>query len=323
LFNLLLGTACFPRLTILVVPVGPIGSGHSASIAAELEAPDSIFHPAHKAGARIMISNLDEPDIINILEGYATKDPLQLQIQRDRPDNLRNKIETTLGYCETDSVKLLLTREAESVARTFRPRLATLQSSLEESNATAKHYHSACQQLEQDLARHQEAALKLRQQLKQTQTEYSSLRSQLQLQENIEQSEVVQGLKDLNRNIDDIGRSFSEYLVDQYVKAAFDKDPGDVTTLDAQQLSGLQELFGHIEGRTSLVMSSSGTGMMIEDFFDYGIRCLLCVHLSQRIFGIFHPAVEPSHNKLVADMYDDIQKRGTSFYFPLRSNLNL
>ncbi|KAF8755231.1 ATP binding [Rhizoctonia solani] len=70
--------------------------------------------------------------------------------------------------------------------------------------------------------------------------------SQLQLRENFEQSEVVQELKDLNRCIDDIGRSLSAYLTDKYVFNVFGRDISEVTALDAHNLPGLRSLLGTI-----------------------------------------------------------------------------
>ncbi|KAG8738395.1 hypothetical protein FRC10_006941 [Ceratobasidium sp. 414] len=132
-----------------------------------------------------------------------------------------------------------------------------------------------------------------------------TLRSQLQ--ENIEKQGIIQTLKDLNRDIDDLGRSISAYLVDNYVQ----KTPGEIepnlTALDAHNLPELKALLGHVDGTSSLVASSNGVGMPVEDFLDYAIRSLLCKHLSEGIFNPFHPAADSSQNGVVAAMYDNNQ----------------
>lgn len=309
LFNLIVGKSCFPRLTILVVPgdSGPLA--HCVSVVAEMET--TTFQAVKEAGARFMISRFDQGDISNILGKLATLKPIQLEIQKGVAGDVRGKIEVTLGYCEADSMKLHLKRQQELVDQKYRPKLEKLQKQLNDAELNLKSYHSAYKQIEDELRRRQDDVDNLRVKLKQTQLEYSSLRSQLQLQENTEQSEVVQSLKDLNRTIDDIGRSLSEYLFDKYVTDAFEKDSSEVTSLDARNIEGLRALFGHVEGKTSLVSSSTGAGVMVEDFFDYGVRSLLCAFLCRQVFNTFHPAVDAPSNSLVGEMYQDIQRRGS------------
>ncbi|KAG8717676.1 hypothetical protein FRC09_013913 [Ceratobasidium sp. 395] len=167
----------------------------------------------------------------------------------------------------------------------------------------------ADKKLKQQLTSGHEEMVGLRQQLQQTQNEYGSLRSQLQLQENIEQSDIVQTLKDLNRDIDDIGRLISEFLVDNYLQKAFSKEPSDVTALDARHITQLKTLLGHVDGKSSLLASSDDIGMPAEDFMDYAIRLSVCRYLYTRIFRPFHPAADATQNEVVAVLYNDIQQR--------------
>ncbi|CAE6455093.1 unnamed protein product, partial [Rhizoctonia solani] len=131
----------------------------------------------------------------------------------------------------------------------------------------------------------------------------------LRLQENIEQSEVVLDLEDINRVVEDIGRAFSAYFTDQYTRTSLGKNPLEVTTLDARDLTTLQVAFGHVEGEPSFIKSSSGAGMMVEDFFDYGIRHMLCSFLWKRVFSPFHPALSDPFDQLLMSIYQDIQRR--------------
>ncbi|CAE7125177.1 unnamed protein product [Rhizoctonia solani] len=323
LFNLLLGQAALRLLTILIVLPDSKDTEYSASIIAKIQAPDSAFSAAHKAGARIVTSTLEEGDVFDVLKHYATNDSVQLQIQRDRPANIQQAIEQALGYSDTNSVNASLARLEKSTTDRFLPDLIAsrkkcdaVQRALEqtqqaqaESQRNAERYYAVYQQTEAQLGAEQKRVQDLARRLQETQSEYSSLRSQLQIQENVEQSEIVLGLKDLNRAIEDIGRAFSTYFADNYASTAFEKDVLDVTTLDARDPMALQMAFGHVEGDVSFVKSSSGGGMMVEDFFDYGIRHLLCGFLWQRIFHPFHPGINDSFDQLLAGIYQDIQRR--------------
>ncbi|KAG8684776.1 hypothetical protein FRC08_013492 [Ceratobasidium sp. 394] len=187
--------------------------------------------------------------------------------------------------------------------------LHSLQATLKKTESQLADCSRAYKQAKRQLATSQEESAGLRRQLQQIQSEYGSLRSQLQLQENIEQSSLVQTLKDLNREVDDIGRLVSAYLFDNYVQKLFGKEPSVVTALDARHLPELKALLGHISGRPSLVAASNDVGMPIEDSLDYAIRTLLCKYLCGRIFRPFHPSVDSSKNDTVAAMYDDVQRR--------------
>ncbi|CAE6455143.1 unnamed protein product [Rhizoctonia solani] len=288
-----------------------------------MQSSESVFSPAHKAGARIMISRLDDGDIFDVLRDFVKNDPVQLKIQRDRPANLRQAIEQALGYCDTSSVNAAIARQKDATTQEYRPSLLAAKKELEatrialeqtrrmlaDTQDKSERYQAGYRQLEVQIGGEQKRSQELTRKLQETQAEYSSLRSQLQLQENIEQSEIVLGLKDINRAIEDIGRAFSAHFFDQYTSAAFEKDPLEVTTLDARDLTALQMVFDHVEGEASFIKSTSGVGMMVEDFFDYGIRHLLCSFLWQRLFSPFHPGLNDPSDQLLARIYQDIQRR--------------
>ncbi|KAJ1303481.1 hypothetical protein OPQ81_011668 [Rhizoctonia solani] len=324
LFSVLLGQSALRFLTIVVVPFQSAGLMENAnSIAARMQADDSAFSVAHKAGARIITSGFEETDVLNIVRTSTVDSFFQLHIQLERLDNLQELIELALGYSYTNSVKAALAHQEETTTQAYRPDLEATQKKLEavqkaleetrrslgETKQTAERYQDAYKQIEVQLGTEQKRAQELSRRLQETQSEYSSLRSQLQIQENVEQSEIVLGLKDLNRAIEDIGRAFSAHFADHYAAPAFDKDPMDVTTLDARDLTALQMAFGHLEGDASFVKSSSGAGMMAEDFFDYGIRHLLCSFLWQHVFNVFHPKLDEAFNQTLSGIYQDIRLR--------------
>ncbi|CAE6446632.1 unnamed protein product [Rhizoctonia solani] len=296
---------------------------HAASVATDMETTSSAFSVAHKAGAHITISTLEDEKVFDILRDFAKNDLVQLKIQRNRPTDVRRAIEQVLGYCDISSVNAAVLRQKEATTQEYRPsllavkeELGTTRLALEQTRRVladtqdkSERYQAGYRQLEVQIGGEQKRSQELNRKLQETQAEYSSLRSQLQLQENIEQSEVVLGLKDINRAIEDIGRAFSAHFVDQYANAAFNKDALEVTTLDARDLTALQVAFGHMEGEPSFIKSSSGAGMMVEDFFDYGIRYLLCSFLWQRIFSPFHPRLDDTLDQLLMNIYKDIQRR--------------
>ncbi|KAG8792444.1 hypothetical protein FRC12_006091 [Ceratobasidium sp. 428] len=303
LFDVFLGDSGLSRLTIMVVPDRP--GMQAPNSAAQALSRSSVFRPAISKGAKVLASTLCQVDIDSILLSYTKQGPVLLRAQQELIHNpradIRTQIEERLGYYENDSMKRLLASHQD------RSRL--LESTLKEKDLHAAELSDAYEQIEQQLGYSHGEVLALRQQLQQTQKEYASLRSQLQVHENIEQGDIVQALKDLNRSIDDLGRLVSEYLVDTYVQAAFGKEPSDVSTLEARHLDELKALLEHVEGQSSLVTSSDGSGMPVEDFLDYATRALLCKHLSWRIFGQFHPAAESSRNETIAMMYEDVQRR--------------
>ncbi|KAJ1303487.1 hypothetical protein OPQ81_011674 [Rhizoctonia solani] len=222
---------------------------------------------------------------VQLLHFYTSQAPIKLSIQVDGPCishvTLVNRIERELGYHEFKSAQSLLDDQVQQLR----------------------------EQYQQRLAGHNELEAQLRQQLHQSQLEYSSLRSQLQLHENTEQSQVVLVLKDINRMVEDIGRSVSAYLADNYVQPTFGRDSAHVDALHSCDLPTLTRLFCHHDGKSSLIASSTGQGMQIEEFLDYSIRNFLCRFLFLKIFRPFHPEISPSLSKTLIASYENIQKR--------------
>ncbi|KAG8707507.1 hypothetical protein FRC09_001784, partial [Ceratobasidium sp. 395] len=239
-----------------------------------------------------------------LLQSSRTHDQIKQELTKNREEvlALRQQLQRSQGESES-----LLSQLQDH--KGYVEDIRSLQAALRETESKLSSCSQAYKQTKQQLTTSREESMGLRQQLQQTQNEYASLRSQIQLQENTEQSDIVQWLKDLNRDIDDISRSISEHLFDNYVQKMFDKEPSDVTALNARHLPELKALLGHTDERSSLIAASEDVGMPVEDFLDYSTRALLCDHLCKGIFSPFHPAINPSHNKLMATMYDDVQRR--------------
>ncbi|KAG9086814.1 hypothetical protein FS749_003361 [Ceratobasidium sp. UAMH 11750] len=295
----------------MVVPQKP-GMQVPVSVADALSRA-SIFRAALAKGAKVVVSTLRQADIDNVLASCASFDPVLLRVQQEGIRNLRtvigSQIRGRLGHREGSSTKLRDDAQTNLNLVSYGDNTHLLESTIKEKDRKIRELSHAHEQIEQQLAHSQEETLALGQQLQQTQKEYVSLRSQLQLHENVEQGDIVQTLKDLNRSIDDLARSISQFIVDTYSEAAFGKEAVDVTTLNARHLPELKMLFGHVEGNSSLVVSSGGKGMPIEDFLDYGTRSLLCKHLFEAIFSPFHPAADLAHNTTVATIYDNVRRQ--------------
>ncbi|CUA78557.1 putative membrane protein ycf78 [Rhizoctonia solani] len=270
------------RLTVLESQLG-IRRVAPTTLLDEVRYQHSAFDSAGKLGATVSQIS-DRLGFIDLLKLYASQTPIMLPIQlegsRGSRSDFTTRIERTLGYYGQGSVQTLLRSQEHNLRETYEP----------------------------ILDRQRESESQLQQRLKEAELGYSSLRSQLQLQENVEQSEVVQALNDLNRMIDDIGRSTSAYLTDTYVSSVFGRDPSNVTALDSIDLPALKTLLDHVDGEASLIMSSRGKGMQIECFLDFAIRHMICRHLTREIFEPFHPAII-GLNRVLTTTFRNIQSQ--------------
>ncbi|QRV77837.1 heat shock protein 70 kDa 12B [Ceratobasidium sp. AG-Ba] len=79
-------------------------------------------------------------------------------------------------------------------------------------------------------------------------------------EKNVNQGELRRQLRNLNRQVEDIGRAISDYLAEL-------GKPGD-TTKGSHDKSALKTMFGHTSGTACLVESSSGAGMPTIEFFE-------------------------------------------------------
>ncbi|KAG9126356.1 hypothetical protein FRC07_003749 [Ceratobasidium sp. 392] len=228
------------------------------------------------------------------------------QTKRELSNNLEEVVSLRNLLCQVQAKSLSLQSQLQ-VQENSIDEMLSLELTLKDHEVALSELSQAHEVIMHQLADSRSETLILRQHLDQTQKEYAALRSQLQFQENIEQKDVVQTLKDLNRDVDDVGRLISEFLVDNHVQRLFSKTPDSVTSLDARHLPQLKTLLGHVEGRSSLLASSEEVGTPAEDFLDYAIRMLLCKHLYERVFRPFHPAAEPAQNEIIALMYNDVQ----------------
>ncbi|KAG8695085.1 hypothetical protein FRC08_008054 [Ceratobasidium sp. 394] len=179
-------------------------------------------------------------------------------------------------------------------------------------DATMREKDTKLRELDQAYERLARELAELSQQAECIRSEHISLRSQIRLRETIDLSETVQALKNLNREVEDVGRLISAYLTYTYVQKIFGKDPSNVTVLNAIHMSELEALLGHVDGRSSLIASwDYRVAMPIEAFLDYAIRTLLCKQLCERIFTPFHPAINSSLSDAITAMYHDVQQQET------------
>ncbi|EUC57429.1 50S ribosome-binding GTPase [Rhizoctonia solani AG-3 Rhs1AP] len=301
LSRVFLGAAGMHRLTIFIPRVDPQGLG-AAQINEELQNSNSILSQVSTMGARCASGELEV--FINIVKAYKSIGPTVLPIQDYNP-NLAFDLEGILyekpirSYSSNQDARL----------RSYQLKLEELQSTLATKESQVVQLKDAYEQIKHLHTNQMDVEATLQQRLQQIQREYASLRSELQLQENFEQGEIVQELDDLNRQIDDISRSISAHLTDNYVRTTFEKEPSEVTALDARNRLGLFKLLGCNEGECTLISSVEGEGLDIESFFDFSIRDMLCTLLVTAIFQPFHPAIDYEQSDALLRAYDDIQKR--------------
>lgn len=141
--------------------------------------------------------------------------------------------------------------------------------------------------------------------LQRTEAEYASLRSHLQVEDNIEQMQITRSLDDINRLIEELGQSLSEYLVDNCSEA-------NASLQGACSLQELLNMFGHTDGKSSLVRSSKGDYPDLEDFFYFAIRATLCSQLFDRVFKPFHPKIadQKYQDDFMIQIHNQIAYRG-------------
>lgn len=306
-----LGTDWFSRLTILVSTNWNPPNLNSTFRA--ISNPTSPFFGALEGGARLL-HGIEEAQLCHVLESYASMTPALLRIQTGygqiKSVFVGDSIERCLGYLDSSSVELHLKAQAENIGRAHRVELDEFRSALAESETRELDLSDRLDQMEVEISTFYDEEASLRHQLEQTQAEYASLRSQLQLQENIEQGDITRALKSLNREIESIGRSFSAFLVDVHAVRLLCRQSTDITTLHARHLPELKDFLGHKAGSPSLVASWQGRGLGIEDFFDYAIRSTLCRYLYKWVFCPFHPSVEGLESIDLGTMYNGIRRRG-------------
>lgn len=298
------------RLTILVTQ-RTMYKEDVEVVANEMRRQDSmIFSEAIARGARIAATRSDwrKSECIDVLRAYSSRGSISPPIHRAE---LRDSLprfracscaEEAVGYRKKE------TTCAESRFPAYDEQIEKLNSSLEESNANLTHHQKIIEQLRAD---QQITESVLNQRIQAVQEEYASLRSQVQLQDNSEQEDIVQTLLGLNRCIEDFGTQISTYLVENHVQVAFGKNSSNLTTLDAHRLSKLRSWFGY-DGKPSLIEPSAGVGLEIDDFFDFSIRHLLCLVLATYIFRPFHPCIPSSESERFIEVYEEVQKQGNA-----------
>ncbi|CUA77230.1 hypothetical protein RSOLAG22IIIB_06585 [Rhizoctonia solani] len=284
----LFGDAWLPSITIAITRNG---ATNHPDIVSQLKGPNSPFYSVLSGGAKIVSLSLELQQIQETLLGFGSSTPKPQFYRRIRfisPDRI-------------DGVD----RVAEEAMRPPRDPTGDTGPSrritFEESEANR-------QQLQAALGENETELKTLRSQLEQTELEYASLHSELQLNDNTEQSKIVQLLGELNRMIDAFGRSVAAYMVDNHKDNCFGE--GDPTTLNAPNLGGLQERFGHQEGKASLVTSSQGMGLPIEDFIDFSLRSSIFRKLYHSLFVPFHPTlVGNAESGFMTTLYEKVRRQ--------------
>ncbi|KAH7336820.1 hypothetical protein B0J17DRAFT_444537 [Rhizoctonia solani] len=298
LIKTILGDSFMERLTILLVPQPGQQMGHQELIRPLLD-PKSPFYALYLSGARVDISALETKPIRNILLSYVGKALVLMSVQNELCRSRRVPHDTDINSYLTTCARASTATKPKSMTVNLPPSLTRQASSTQRDSNEIKKLQ---QLLEDSKKQKEDFSIQLQKQLGQ----YAALCSQLQLHENVEQSEIIQNLIDLNRHIEDLALSLSQHLVDTYAGRSM------TTTRQASQLPELKQLFEHEDGKASLVQSSTGAGMPLEDFLDVAIRSILCEQIYKRIFAPFHPGLEFSEarNGYTSALYSQIREKG-------------
>ncbi|CEL54819.1 hypothetical protein RSOLAG1IB_11764 [Rhizoctonia solani AG-1 IB] len=303
LIRSLLGDKFLNRLTIVLVHQSGGNSNQQEMIAPLLDSK-SPFRALCDLGARVEISSLKTQPVRDLLLSFVDKRPDFVSVQNElcRSGGIPNDGDITTHLAKCARIK-------HGAPAPTRPKITTKSLSQIQNHVSPSVGQPSkdIKRLELQLAESKKQTEDFSSQLQQHLSQYTALCSQLQIHENAEQSEIVQNLIDINRHIEDLALSLSQHLVDTY--GGHDK----TTTQYAVHLPELKLLFEHDEGKGSLVQSSKGVGMLVEDFLDVAIRSILCEQLYKRIFAPFHPAIPLSDpkNQYTTKLYNHIKEKET------------
>ncbi|CAE6433920.1 unnamed protein product [Rhizoctonia solani] len=327
LVNLFLGKNHLARLTILVVRADSNGPDQKYIVQDMHSLQARAFNEFISGGATVAAL---KRDAIKYLRPYFSQDIISPPIYHldlvQQP--VGTHVEDALGYYLKESVDTWTERykkDAEQINqllnqhRVDQLQLQAKQRSMEEEIA---HCRAECARITQlhtnqlqadelriDVHGPEARVFRLSQDLQQDEAEHAPARSQIQLHDSYEQGEAFRDLESLNNMIECLGRSVCEYLVDTCVEEAFRKDTDDVTTLDAHDLPTLKSIFGHYEGRPSLIASADGSGIHIGDFICFSTRAQICHSLVETIFQPFHPFIDPVESSAYTTTYEQIRRQ--------------
>ncbi|CAE6494313.1 unnamed protein product [Rhizoctonia solani] len=301
LIKTLLGDSFMERLTILLVPQPGQQKDHQELIRPLLD-PKSPFYPLYDSNARVDVSVLETEPIRKVLLSYVGKAPVLVRVQDELCRSGRVPHDNDINFYLT---KCARAKQGAATVTKPKPMAVSVPPSQTRQAVSTQHSSNEIKKLQLQLEESKKQKEDFSTQLQKHLSQYAALCSQLQLHENVEQSEIIQNLVDLNRHIEDIALSLSQHLVDTYAGRNM------TTTRQAFQLSELKQLFEHEEGKTSLVQSSTGAGMPLEDFLDVAIRSILCEQIYKRIFAPFHPGLVLSEprNGYTAALYSQIREK--------------
>ncbi|CAE6433914.1 unnamed protein product [Rhizoctonia solani] len=286
LVELFLGRQELNRLTILVLPNEV--DNRVEAVATKLgEKKSMVFSEALDGGANVVaVKQVD--DIVNNLRRFSRLPPFSPPVCRAITDRIpvQRYVENALGYFGRQSMESL------------HQELVDTKQALETQIVHYRAEHGAAYD-----------------RLRQTEREYASLRSQVQLQNSYEQGEIIQDLNKINDMIERLGQNVSEYLVDTYVQRALNKRPQEATVSDAHDFSHFKAwLQGHREQMCLLPDLGTSGGdagghMNVDNFLEFFVRARLCNILSEKMFKPFHPFIETTESSELDGYYIDIRKQ--------------
>ncbi|CAE6485367.1 unnamed protein product [Rhizoctonia solani] len=303
--ELFLGRQELHRLTILVLPT--TGVEQSAEVAVrQLMGGDSlVFNKAHVGGATIVAGKWSLDDFSSHLQRFCSIPPFRPPVCQALTGeySAQHYVGNAMGYYTKQSMEshaTALNRQTIDANRELEEQVACYKAEFERR---ATHQCTTKDPLDNVL----------RERLRQTEKEYASLRSQVQLQNGYEQGEIVRDLNKINDMVARVSQSISEHLVDVYSQSAFNKSHTEVTLSDARDISKLEAWLQERRGQMSLLPNqatlSSGECLSADNFLDFLFRAHLCKTLDENIFRPFHPLIEPDESARFDGYYREVQQQ--------------
>ncbi|KAH7336845.1 hypothetical protein B0J17DRAFT_665063 [Rhizoctonia solani] len=305
IIELFLGGQDLYRLTILVLPT-PGAEARAEVVVGQLRSEGSlVFNEAHTRGAIIVAGKWSLGDFFSHLQRFCSMPPFRPPVCHALTGqySAQQYVEHTLGYYTKQSME----SHATAISR-------PLIDANQELEAQVTHYKAEFERrANRQCITKEPPDDALRERLRQTEKEYASLRSQVQLQNSYEQGEIVRDFNKINDMIERVSQSIAEYLVDTYSQRALNKNHTEVTLSDAHDISRLEAWLQERREQMSLLPNqatlSSGEYLTADNFLSFLFRAHFCNILDEKIFKPFHPLIEPDESARFDGYYKEVQQQ--------------
>ncbi|CAE6473542.1 hypothetical protein ACGC1H_005436 [Rhizoctonia solani] len=119
--------------------------------------------------------------------------------------------------------------------------------------------------------------------------EYGLLRTQMRLQENTEQADIMKALGDINRLVEEFGQTISEHI-----EAHMEYNPPEKPLHPKDLLS----IFGQVKGDLASKIKQDAYLLL-----EYAVQAVMCNQLYTYLFKPFHPSISDDRNVFLTQIH--------------------